>query len=70
VRHWTTLDKGEVVMTKRKAKGEKKEFKISPTTQGQNYTDRNLIGVSPLSEQFEPTDASPIKTRRRMAGVS
>jgi hypothetical protein len=57
-------------MSKRKPRGEKKAFKISPTTQGQNLTDHNLVGVNPLTQQFEPTEASPIRQHKRMAGVS
>lgn len=31
--------------------------------------DRNLMGVSPLKEQFEPTEAMPISNRKRMGGA-
>lgn len=33
------------------------------------YTDRRLADVSPLREQFEPTEGSPIPQRQKMAGV-
>jgi hypothetical protein len=32
------------------------------------YKDRNLMPVNPLREQFEPTDAEPIRQGARMAG--
>lgn len=35
----------------------------------QCYVDRNLMGVSPLKEQFEPTPAEPVRQRARMAGA-
>ena len=31
--------------------------------------DRNLLGVNPLKEQFEPTDAAPVRQKHRMAGA-
>lgn len=34
------------------------------------YNDRNLMGVNPTKEQFEPTDASPIRQRNKMGGGS
>lgn len=37
---------------------------------GTTRIDRNLIGVSPLSEQFEPTPMDPIPQHQRMNGVS
>ena len=33
-----------------------------------SFTDRDLCKVSPLREQFEPTDAEPVSQRKRMAG--
>lgn len=30
--------------------------------------DRNLMGVSPLKQQFEPTDQSPVRQHFKMAG--
>lgn len=30
---------------------------------------RNLVGTNPMKEQFEPTDAEPIRQRARMSGV-
>lgn len=32
------------------------------------FNDRNLMGVSPLKEQFEPTDAQPVRQHYKMAG--
>jgi hypothetical protein len=32
------------------------------------FKDRNLVGVSPRTQQFEPTPAAPIAQRKRMAG--
>lgn len=34
------------------------------------FTDRNLTNVNPLKEQFEPTEAQPIRQHARMAGGS
>ncbi len=31
-------------------------------------TDHNLMSVSPLKEQFQPTEANPIRRRVKMAG--
>lgn len=30
--------------------------------------ERNLMGVSPLKQQFEPTESNPIRQHHRMAG--
>jgi len=38
--------------------------------QGTSFNDHSLAKVSPLTQQFEPTEASPIKQKKRMAGVS
>lgn len=32
------------------------------------FVDRDLTGVNPLSQQFEPTDADPVRQHYRMAG--
>lgn len=32
------------------------------------FVDRDLTKVSPMKEQFEPTDACPVRQRARMAG--
>lgn len=32
------------------------------------FKDHNLMGVNPLNQQFEPTDAQPIRQHARMAG--
>lgn len=31
--------------------------------------DRNLAAINPLDQQFEPTDAEPVRQKARMAGV-
>ena len=54
-----TVKKGKV------GKG-KKGFR-PPSGQGMNLAKRNLESSS---DQFEPTEASPIRQRARMAGVS
>lgn len=36
--------------------------------EGGRYVDRNLIGVSPSKEQFEPTDSEPVRQHFKMAG--
>jgi len=33
------------------------------------FCDRNLMGVSPLKEQFAPTESSPVSLHKRMAGL-
>lgn len=35
---------------------------------GMKFKDRNLMDVDPLKEQFEPTDAQPVRQHARMAG--
>jgi hypothetical protein len=37
--------------------------------QGTRFVDRQLLGVNPLREQFEPTDAEPINGHKREAGI-
>ena len=32
------------------------------------FHDRNLAAVDPLKEQFEPTDAEPVRQHFKMAG--
>lgn len=32
------------------------------------FQDRQLMGVNPMREQFEPTEAAPIRQRHRMGG--
>ena len=36
--------------------------------EGGRFVDRNLLGVSPNKEQFEPTDAEPVPQRYKMGG--
>lgn len=33
------------------------------------FVDRNLMKVNPLKEQFEPTDAEPVRQHAKMAGA-
>lgn len=51
-------------MAKRKGKG-RRGFKPAPEPK---FIDRNLANVNPLTEQFAPTDANPIRQHARMAG--
>lgn len=57
---------------KQKAKGQKtsKGYKAKGSSGFCGYTDRNLVPVNPLDQQFEPTDAYPVRQQKRMAGVS
>ncbi len=32
------------------------------------FVDRNLMGVNPLKEQFEPSGSEPIRQHHKMAG--
>ncbi len=48
--------------------GKKYNKDVKTATAG-GFKDRNLMGVSPLKEQFEPTDATPINQHKRMAGA-
>ncbi len=34
----------------------------------ERYRDRNLVPVNPMKEQFEPTEAEPVRQHARMAG--
>jgi len=36
--------------------------------EGGKFVDRNLMAVSPIKEQFSPTDAEPVRARFKMAG--
>ncbi len=33
-----------------------------------SFNDRKLCGTNPLKEQFEPTDAAPVRQHYKMAG--
>lgn len=33
------------------------------------FVDRNLMGVNPAKQQFEPTDAEPVNQHKKMAGA-
>ena len=35
----------------------------------QTYVDRDLAKINPLNEQFEPTDAEPVRQHAKMAGA-
>lgn len=37
--------------------------------EGGKFVDRNLMAVNPLREQFEPTDAEPVRQHAKMAGA-
>ena len=36
--------------------------------EGGKFVDRNLMPVNPLKQQFEPTDAEPVRQQYKMAG--
>lgn len=36
--------------------------------EGGKFVSRNLVGVNPKKEQFEPTGAEPVRQRFKMAG--
>lgn len=38
--------------------------------QGTNFSDRNLLGTSPLTEEFLPTEGKAIRQRKQMGGLS
>ncbi len=38
------------------------------SSSGSKFVDRNLMGVSPMKEQFEPTDSQPVPQRYKMGG--
>lgn len=54
---------------KRKSVGKAKP-KVVTTKSPVGFVDRQLIGVSPLKEQFEPSGAQPIRQHHKMAGMS
>lgn len=37
--------------------------------EGGRYVDRDLAGVNPTKQQFEPTEAEPVRQHARMAGA-
>lgn len=43
--------------------------KVKDAKTPMTYKDRNLMGMNPMKEQFEPTDAEPVRQHHRMAGV-
>ena len=36
--------------------------------EGGKFVSRNLMAISPLKQQFEPTPAEPVRQRFKMAG--
>lgn len=48
--------------------GKAKQLSKGSAPAAKNFKDRNLMGVSPLRQQFEPTDAMPVKQHFKMAG--
>jgi hypothetical protein len=40
----------------------------TPAKTPMQYKDRQLMGVNPMKEQFEPTEAEPVRQHHRMAG--
>jgi hypothetical protein len=58
-------------MGKTRRKGPPKGEKLKqPSGKGMTFKDRDLCKVNPLSEQFEPTDATPISNHKQMGGIS
>lgn len=53
-------------MLKPKKSQGSKQKKVSE----RKFFDRNLAGTNPNTEQFEPTDANPVRQHHRMAGES
>ena len=46
-----------------------KQLKPAPPAHTpEKFVDRNLVPVSPLKEQFEPTEACPVPQKYKMAG--
>lgn len=37
--------------------------------EGGRFVDRNLMKINPLKQQFEPTDAEPVRQHAKMAGA-
>jgi len=37
--------------------------------EGGKYVDRDLCKMNPLKQQFEPTDAEPVRQHAKMAGA-
>jgi len=42
--------------------------RVSDAKTPMQFKDRPLMGTSPMKEQFEPTDAEPVRQHHRMAG--
>lgn len=42
--------------------------KVTASMPERQHTDRDLCNVNPLNEQFEPTDADPVRQHHKMAG--
>ena len=45
------------------------QHQISTPAATTKLKDRNLMGVNPLKEQFEPTAAMPMRQKHRMGGA-
>ena len=56
-------------MQKPKSSRSKVTPTISTPKAAEKLIERNLMGTSPLKEQFEPTDAVPVKQQSRMGGA-
>lgn len=44
------------------------EYGGKANDEGGRFVDRDLQAVNPLKEQFEPTDAEPVRQHIKMAG--
>lgn len=57
-------------MTNRSKRKKGKKLTAASGGSGQSYRDYNPATVNPTSEQFTPTEGSPIPRRAKQAGVS
>lgn len=55
------------------AKSSPKQMKSPRMPKGNDefgrFVDRDLLHTNPKKEQFEPTDAEPVRQRKRMGGA-
>jgi hypothetical protein len=58
----------EKLMKSKQPKGKAPDLAKKQVAGDGRYVDRNLVPVNPLTTQFEPTDASPVPQRYKMAG--
>ena len=56
-------------MQKSKSSRSKVTPPISTPKAPEKLLERNLIGTNPLKEQFEPTEAMPMRNTARMGGA-